>query len=58
MSLIRGPKGVDFTVINREMSADERIALSAFIVQEKIRIAKLKQRREKAAAKRAEAKAA
>jgi hypothetical protein len=56
MGIIREPKGVDFTVINREMTAEERTALSAFIVQEKLRIAKLKKRREKAAEKRAASK--
>ena len=52
MGFIREPKGVDFTVINREMTAEERKALSAFIVQEKLRIAKLKKRREALLARR------
>jgi hypothetical protein len=57
MGLIREPKDVDFTVEPWEPTPDELKALSAFIVQEKLRIAKLKKRREKAAAKREEAKA-
>lgn len=58
MGIIREPKGVDFTVEPWEPTPDELKSLSAFIVQEKLRITKLKKRREKAAAKRAAEKAA
>lgn len=55
MGLIREPKGVDFFVINRELTSEKREALSANIAKEKLRMAKLKKRREAREAKKAAA---
>ncbi|MEY3444735.1 MAG: hypothetical protein RLZZ519_3016 [Bacteroidota bacterium] len=56
--IVREPEGVEFTVINRDMTEKERQLLSAYIAKDKLRMAKLKKRRETAAAKRAALKAA
>ena len=58
MGFIREPEGVDFTVIPWEMTDEERKQVSAYIAKEKVRMAKLKKRREAAAAKRAAVKSA
>jgi hypothetical protein len=50
MGLIREPKGVDFTVLPWEMTEEERARVSAFIAREKLRLAKLEQRKESRAA--------
>lgn len=58
MGLIREPKGVDFFVINRELTPEERAEVSAYIAKEKLRMAKLKKRREAREAKKAAATSA
>jgi hypothetical protein len=56
MGIVKEPEGVELTVINREMTEEERRYLSAYIAKEKLRLAKLKKRRETAEAKRAATK--
>ena len=47
MGYIKEPKEVDFTVINREMTADERKKLSDFIAQRKKEIAATQSKRKR-----------
>lgn len=58
MGFIREPKGVDFFVINRDLTPEERAEVSAYIAKEKLRTAKLQKRREARAAKKAAEQAA
>jgi hypothetical protein len=45
MGYIKEPKGVDFTVINREMTQDEKKKLSDFIAKRKMEISKIRKKR-------------
>ena len=42
MGFIKEPKGVEFTVINREMTQDEKRKLSEFIAKRKKEISKIR----------------
>ena len=51
MEFIREPKGVDFEVINRDLTEEERQRMSAYIAKRKLEVAKILKRSEAAAAK-------
>ena len=44
MGYIKEPKGVDFTVINKEMTEEEKIKLSAYILKRKLEIKEMHKR--------------
>lgn len=48
MGYVKEPKGVDFTVINREMTTDEKRKLSKFITNRKKEIAKIRTKKHSA----------
>lgn len=44
MGYIKEPKGIDFTVIDKEMTEDEKVKLSAYISKRKLEIKEIHQK--------------